>query len=66
MAVQYNASEVPNTVGAGIEYPHPVSLETIEVIEQVLAQMLSSLRRRVTSSEFPDAGAIEYESWRAH
>ncbi len=45
------------------DVPQPVSLETIALIEQVLAQLLGALRARITAPATRDAGAIEYDSW---
>lgn len=43
--------------------PHPVSLETIELIEHALAAMLRSLRPRAGDRAPGEAGAVEYDSW---
>lgn len=42
--------------------PHPVSLETIELIEDALAAMLRSLRPAAARAS-DQAGATEYDSW---
>jgi len=44
--------------------PAPLSLETIAVVEQLLVQMLGSLRRQAATSQAQAAGAAEYASWR--
>jgi hypothetical protein len=64
MTVQDNASEISHHGSAGAGCPQPVSLETIEVIEQALTEMLASLRRKVMAPGGQEAGAVEYESWR--
>ena len=43
--------------------PAPVSLETLAVVEQVIAQALHALRDKATQSARNDAAAIEYASW---
>lgn len=43
--------------------PHPVSLETIELIEHALAAMLRSLRPGAGARPPEQAGAVEYDSW---
>jgi len=44
-----------------------VSLETLAVIEQLLAEMMLSLRRKIEPRASPaDAGEQEYTSWLNH
>lgn len=43
--------------------PQPVSLETLAVVEQVLADLLSTLRGRQATQAARDAGVVEYASW---
>lgn len=63
MTVQRNVLPLhPQDEPAGT-CPHPVSLETIELIEQALGDMLRSLRRKAGSHPAEDAGAVEYASW---
>lgn len=47
----------------GMECPAPISLETMAVVEQVLAQLLAELRQKLAGSVAPAAGAAEYASW---
>ncbi|MEO8656064.1 MAG: hypothetical protein ABI409_18205 [Ramlibacter sp.] len=47
---------------AAVHCPDPVSLETIELIHDSLAQLLRSLRRSVPSRA-AEAGRLEYDSW---
>jgi len=52
---------------ASVTCPHPVSLETLAVIEQLLAEMMLSLRRKIEPRASPaDAGEQEYTSWLNH
>lgn len=47
--------------------PYPVSQETVAVIEQLLAEMLLSLRRKIEPrGASVDAGEHEYTSWLSH
>ena len=46
------------------ECPHPVSLETLAVVEDALADLLWSLRG-TTRRAAEEAGAVEYASWLA-
>lgn len=50
------------TLAAG-ETPQPVSLETLAVVEQVLAQALGALKARLGTPPSPTAGLVEYASW---
>lgn len=50
------------TLAAG-ECPQPVSLETLAVVEQVLAQALGALKARLVAPPSPAAGLVEYASW---
>ena len=43
--------------------PHPVSPETIALVEQLLAGVMRSLRAEPGLRETQEAGAIEYDSW---
>jgi len=60
MAVHCETKNVVQHEDDGV-CPHPVSLETIELIERALAAMLRSLRPRAGAPA--QAGAIEYDSW---
>lgn len=48
-----------------VQCPDPISLETIELIHDALAQTLRSLRRGVPTRA-AEAGRLEYESWLPH
>lgn len=63
MTVQSSEFSGPETGHTGLPCPDPVSLETIELIEQALGQMLRSLRRGVPSRAAEEAGLLEYRSW---
>ena len=63
MTVQQNVFQTQERSAAAGSGPHPVSLETMELIEQALAQMLSSLRRGAPDAAAQEAGRIEYDSW---
>lgn len=63
MTVQQDVFSIPETGHAALPCPDPVSLETIELIEQALAQMLRSLRRGVPNRAAEEAGLLEYRSW---
>ena len=43
------------------DFPQPVSLETVAVIEQAFAQVLRGLREKVNGRAVD--GTAEYESW---
>lgn len=62
MAVHSEAKNVVQHEDGGA-CPHPVSLETIELIEHALAAMLRSLRPVAGAGARAQAAAIEYESW---
>ena len=47
---------------AAAHCPDPISLETIELIHDSLAQLLRSLRRSVPGRA-AKAGRLEYDSW---
>ncbi len=47
---------------AAVHCPDPISLETIELIHDALAQLLRSLRRGVPTRA-TEAGRLEYDSW---
>lgn len=66
MTVQQNEFSGPETGHAGLPCPDPVSLETIELIQQALGQMVRSLRRSVPSRSAEEAGSLEYSSWLPH
>lgn len=63
MTVQRNAVPLSQAGDAAGPCPHPVSLETMELIQQALGEMLQALRRKAHPRSGPDAGAIEYASW---
>lgn len=41
------------------------SVETIEILEEMSAEMFRALRRSVQQPDARDAGAMEYDSWTA-
>jgi hypothetical protein len=43
--------------------PHPAALQAIGLVEQALAELLSSLHRQADASAPDSPGAIEYASW---
>ena len=61
MTVQRDLISSPQATPAG--FSRPVSPETIELVEQLLAGVLRSLRGETSAREAQEAGAIEYESW---
>lgn len=48
---------LPDGAQATLSIPEPVTLEKIGVLEEALVSFFRSARR--------DAGAVEYDSWRA-
>ncbi len=50
---------------ATLAFPDPLTLETIEMLEEASALMFRSLRRSAGKPQAWDAGAIEYASWAA-
>ena len=66
MTVPQEVFSVPESGHTGLPCPDPVSLETIELIQQALAQMVRSLRRSVPSRSAEEAGSLEYSSWLPH
>ncbi len=66
MAVQHDQTDarIPGDLAA--DCPHPLSLETIGLMEQVLAGMLRSLRGQAGAAASAQAGATEYDSWQTH
>ena len=63
MNVQQVVFPVPEGGHATLALPEPVTLETIEMLEEASALMFRSLRRRVRKQQAEEAGAIEYASW---
>lgn len=63
MSAQPNLIFAQHSASSPAPGPHPVSLETIGLIVQALAELLSSLRRQTGSDAADSAGAIEYASW---
>jgi hypothetical protein len=63
MTIPHDPVELPQTAATRAECPEPISLETLAVIEQVLAQMLGELRGKLKGSLAAQQGAIEYASW---
>lgn len=43
--------------------PQPLSLETLDLIEQVLREALRSQPQRAARSREDDPGSLEYSSW---
>jgi hypothetical protein len=50
--------------GRPAELPEPISLETLELVEQALGDALRALRRRAAGPSGREAGELEYASWR--
>lgn len=67
MTVLHNVLPSQDQGAAATHCPDPVSLETIELIQQALVQTLRSFQRSVVPGT-AEAGRVEYESWlpRAH
>lgn len=66
MTVQQQSIRSSATGSIADACPQPVSLETLAVVEQVLADLLSALRGRQATQATQaarDAGAVEYASW---
>jgi hypothetical protein len=53
---------MPEGGHATLALPEPVTLESIEVLEEASALMFRSLRRNAVEAKGRDAGAIEYDS----
>jgi hypothetical protein len=53
----------PEGGNATLAFPEPVTLETIEMLEEASAVMFRSLRRNAVKLQAQDAGAIEHDSW---
>ena len=49
----------------GDEAPAPLSLETLEVVEQPVLLVLRALRSQASTRQAQAAGAAEYASWQA-
>ena len=45
------------------ETPQALSLETLELVQQVLTHAIADLRDNATAAAARDAGALEYASW---
>jgi len=54
---------IPEGGHAMLAFPEPVTLESIEALEEASALMFRSLRRNALEAKGRDAGAIEYDSW---
>jgi hypothetical protein len=54
---------IPEGGQATLAFPEPVTLESIEVLEEASALMFRSVRRNALEAKGLDAGAIEYDSW---
>jgi hypothetical protein len=63
MTVRQEVFSARETGDTGLPCPHPVSLETIELIQQALGQMARSLRRSAPDRSAEEAGLLEYSSW---
>ena len=66
MNVRQIQFSTPEGGHATLAFPDPLTLETIEMLEEASALMFRSLRRNARRPQVPDAGAIEYESWMAN
>jgi hypothetical protein len=66
MNVRQMVFSAPEGGNATLAFPEPVTLETIEMLEEAAALMFRSLRRNALKPQAPDAGAIEFDSWAAH
>ena len=66
MNVRQMVSSIPEGGHVTLAFPEPVTLETIEMLEEVSALMFRSLRRNALKPQARDAGAIEYDSWAAN
>jgi hypothetical protein len=66
MNVKQMQFSTPEGGHATLALPEPVTLETIEMLEEASALMFRSLRREALRPQGLDAGAIEYDSWSAH
>jgi hypothetical protein len=54
---------VPEGGAVVIAYPEPLSVETVDMLEEFYALMIRGLRRRATHSEEKASGEAEYASW---
>ena len=66
MQVPSRIEPVSRTHAVLEECPEPLSLETLAVVQQVLAEVLQGLRQRAAPQAAREAGAIEYASWLQH
>jgi hypothetical protein len=60
MNVRHESATLPHAGALPRDFPQPVSLETLAVVEQVFAQVLQGVRER---AERALDGAAEYASW---
>jgi hypothetical protein len=63
MTVQRDLISSPQATAAVAGSTHPVAPETIDLVEQLLAGVLRSLRAEADVRVAQEAGAIEYDSW---
>jgi hypothetical protein len=63
MTVQRDLTSSPQAASAVAGSIHPVSPETVALVEQLMAGVLRSLRGEASAREAQEAGAIEYDSW---
>ena len=57
---------MPEGGHATLAIPDPVTLESVEMLEEASALMFRSLRRSALKPQAEDPGAIEYDSWAAN
>lgn len=63
MNVRQMMFSIPDGGQATIAVSEPISVEAIEVVDEISALLLRTLRRNVLERHARDAGAIEYDSW---
>lgn len=57
---------IPGCAPAALTLPQPLTPGALAALEQALASLFVTLRRDLQGERADDAGAIEFDSWRAH
>lgn len=63
MSAQPHLSFASKSAATTQQELHPAALQTIDLIEHALAELLSSLRGQAAADAPDSPGAIEYASW---